>query len=410
MSDIYIIIAGALQGLGGGELYNLRRAKYLTKLGYEVIFITNFIDKNQIKLKELKEYKILAFPEIEFNKNGIEKLIKKDIPLEKNKKIYIEANYFWSFGEKLAKELQCKSLIYIMAEQDFFNWKDKDFYLKKLKKEEVIGVTEETLRICFGKYWDKEKYKNEYVNVGFYKEEIVSNTVKEKEFKLEKKKNCVRITTVSRFEKTYIEDMIKSVYRIAEEYKDIKIELVLIGDSKDGKKKLELMKKYQSKKNIEIKFLGYIEPLFSEIYINTDLFIGMGTALVNAASYGCICLAIDPRDNKSSGFFSRDVNTVGYRKDDKTFSIDIKLKEFLLMSDEEKKCLKRNTMKLFEEEFEFESVMSKLDKIIFNLKKDNEYIDVSMTLKMRLKYIFYKLGLLSILKKIKINRKKFVNL
>lgn len=410
MSDIYIIIAGALQGLGGGELYNLRRAKYLTKLGYEVIFITNFIDKNQIKLKELKEYKILAFPEIEFNKNGIEKLIKKDIPLEKNKKIYIEANYFWSFGEKLAKELQCKSLIYIMAEQDFFNWKDKDFYLKKLKKEEVIGVTEETLRICFGKYWDKEKYKNQYVNVGFYKEEIVSNTVKEKEFKLEKKKNCVRITTVSRFEKTYIEDMIKSVYRIAEEYKDIKIELVLIGDSKDGKKKLELMKKYQSKKNIEIKFLGYIEPLFSEIYINTDLFIGMGTALVNAASYGCICLAIDPRDNKSSGFFSRDVNTVGYRKDDKTFSIDIKLKEFLLMSDEEKKYLKRNTMKLFEEEFEFESVMSKLDKIIFNLKKDNEYVDVSMTLKMRLKYIFYKLGLLSILKKIKINRKKFVNL
>lgn len=410
MSDIYIIIAGALQGLGGGELYNLRRAKYLTKLGYEVIFITNFIDKNQIKLKELKEYKILAFPEIEFNKNGIEKLIKKDIPLEKNKKIYIEANYFWSFGEKLAKELQCKSLIYIMAEQDFFNWKDKDFYLKKLKKEEVIGVTEETLRICFGKYWDKEKYKNQYVNVGFYKEEIVSNTVKEKEFKLEKKKNCVRITTVSRFEKTYIEDMIKSVYRIAEEYKDIKIELVLIGDSKDGKKKLELMKKYQSKKNIEIKFLGYIEPLFSEIYINTDLFIGMGTALVNAASYGCICLAIDPRDNKSSGFFSRDVNTMGYRKDDKTFSIDVKIKEFLLMSDEEKKCLKRSTTKLFEEEFEFESVMSKLDKIIFNLKRDNEYIDVSMTLKMRLKYIFYKLGLLSILKKIKINRKKFVNL
>ena len=243
MSDIYIIIAGALQGLGGGELYNLRRAKYLTKLGYEVIFITNFIDKNQIKLKELKEYKILAFPEIEFNKNGIEKLIRKDIPLEKNKKIYIEANYFWSFGEKLAKELQCKSLIYIMAEQDFFNWKDKDFYLKKLKKEEVIGVTEETLRICFGKYWDKEKYKNQYVNVGFYKEEIVSNTVKEKEFKLEKKKNCVRITTVSRFEKTYIEDMIKSVYRIAEEYKDIKIELVLIGDSKDGKKKVRVNEK-----------------------------------------------------------------------------------------------------------------------------------------------------------------------
>lgn len=410
MSDIYIIIAGALQGLGGGELYNLRRAKYLTKLGYEVIFITNYIDKSKIKLEELKEYEILFFPEIEFNKKGIEKIIAKRVLERKKEKIYIESNYFWSFGEKLAKELKCKNLIYIMAEQDFFNWEDRGFYIKKLEKGEVIGVTKETLRISFGKYWDAKKYSNQYVNIGFSQEEIKSNLLMAKELKLEKKENYIRIVTVSRFEKIYIEDMIKSVYEIAKKYNNKKIELILIGDSKNGEKKLELMKKYKSRDNIDIRFLGYINPLFSEIYINADLFIGMGTALINAASFGCISLGIDPRNNESSGFFSKDVDTVGYRKDDNTFPIVRKLEEFFLMSDKMKNELKEETLKLFRQEFEFENIMLKLDNIIFNIPKDNEYIEVSMTLKMRVKYFLYKLRLLSLVKKIKNKRKKFVNL
>lgn len=400
--------------MGGAELYTLRRLKYLKNKNIDVMAITTSFVEKDIILNELKEFKICVYENILFYKEKYIKELSQRLKEEyKNKNIYIESHSSCEFGEQLAKRLNARHYIYLIAEEDFFNRSNKEFYLKKLERKEIIGVSEETLRISFGELWNKKKYENRYVNIGYKNDEIRKDKVRTRELKLEKNNEIIRIVTVSRFDKTYIEEMIKVIILISEKYLEDNFELILIGDSHNKEIKKRLEDKYKSTKNLNIRFLGYINPLFSEIYLNSDLFIGMGTALINAASYGCPCLAIDPRNNETSGFFGIDVFSFGYREDDKTFNIFSKIEEFMELNIKSKNEISKKTIELFKNEFEFEKVMTKLDSYIFENREKIEYVNSKETLKMKTKYILHKIGLLKIARKVKneiIKSKKFVNL
>lgn len=413
---LYIIIVPNLEYIGGAQLYALRRAKYLSEKNINILFITLKLKKENLILKELENFDVIEEPSLEvvYNKKDlvIEKIIKK-LNIKKDQEVIIESFECFGACEVLAKELSARHYMYMLSEKDIFNLREKDFYLKKLERKEVIGVSKETLRISFGPLWEKQKYENRYVNIGYETNEIKKDEVKTSELKLEKNNKIIRIVTVSRFDKTYIEEMIKAVILISEKYLEDNFELILIGDSHNKEIKKRLEDKYKSTKNLNIRFLGYINPLFSEIYLNSDLFIGMGTALINAASYGCPCLAIDPRNNETSGFFGIDVFSFGYREDDKTFDIFSKIKEFIEMDIKSKDEISKRTIELFKNEFEFEKVMAKLDSYIFENREKIEYVDSEETLKMKTKYILYKIGLLKVARMVKnkiTKPKKFVNL
>lgn len=413
---VYIMVIPHLDSIGGGQLYALRRAKYLKERNINVVFITLRFKRQNIILKELEEFDVIEEPYLDVvcnKKNSIvEKIIKK-INIKNNQEVIIESfECFWAC-EILAKELNAKHYMYMLSEKDIFNLKEREFYLKKLERKEIIGVSKETLRISFGELWNEKKYENRYVNIGYKKDEIKKDEVKASELKLEKNDKIIRIITVSRFDKTYIEEMIRAVILISEKYLEDNFELILIGDSHNKEIKKRLEDKYKSTKNLNIRFLGYINPLFSEIYLNSDLFIGMGTALINAASYGCPCLTIDPRNNETSGFFGIDVFSFGYREDDKTFNIFSKIEEFMEMNIKSKNEISKKTIELFKNEFEFEKVMTKLNSYIFENREKIEYVNSKETLKMKIKYILHKIGLLKIARKVKneiIKPKKFVNL
>ena len=414
MRNLYIIITGRLDHIGGGELYTLRRMKYLEKKGFEVIAITGSFKKEEILLNELQNFNVIELENIYYNeKIYIDKLESKIKDLYDQ--IYIEAHYFWEFAEKLAQRLNTINFIYLIAEQPFFKFSNKSFYLKKLENNEIIGVSEETLRISFGKEWKREKYNNNYVNISFDNNEIQSNKSKEKIYGLERNKEIIRITTVSRFDKTYIEELIKDTIKISKKYIDKKFELILIGDSNNKKIKLKLMSKYQDTFNLKICFLGYINPLFSEIYENTDLFVGMGTALINAVGFKSIALVIDPRNDKTSGFFGSEVKSFAYRSDDKTFLIYDKIEEFLLLDNKEREKLKIKGYDLYMNNFDFLNNMKKLDNYILDEKKYKkiEYINLKREFKYYIKKILFELKILKFCTKLKNKikpNKKFVNL
>lgn len=413
---LYMMVIPHLDSIGGGQLYALRRAKYLRERNINVVFITLRFKKENVILKELEKFDVIEEPYLDVvcnKKNTIIKRIIKKINIKNSQEVIIESfECFWAC-EILARELNAKHYIYMLSEKDIFNLKERDFYLKKLERKEIIGVSKETFRISFGELWNEKKYENRYVNIGYKNDEIRKDEVKTRELKLEKDNKIIRIITVSRFDKTYIEEMIKAVILISKKYLEDNFELILIGDSYNKEIKKRLENKYKSTKNLDIRFLGYINPLFAEIYLNSDLFIGMGTALINAASYGCPCLAIDPRNNEASGFFGVDVFTPAIRKDDKTFDIFSKIEEFMKMNMKDKDKVSKKTIELFKNEFEFEKVMEKLDSYIFESRGKIEYVDSKETLKMKVKYILYKIGLLKVARKIKnkiIKPKKFMNL
>lgn len=414
MRELYIIITGRLDHIGGSELYTLRRIKYLQNRGFGTLVITSSFKKEEVLLKELENFNIIELKNIQYNEKKYINRLENNLK-DQYKKIYIETHCFWEFGEKLAQRLKTINFIYLMAEQPFFNFPNKRFFLEKLKNDEIIGVSEETLRISFGEEWKKGNYKNNYVNISFDKEEIQSDKNREKIYKLEKNEENIRILTVSRFEKTYIEELIKDVLKISKKYKNKSFELILIGDSSNREIRINLIEKYKNTSNLKIRFLGYITPLFSELYENLDLFVGMGTALINAVSFECISLGIDARNNRTSGFFGRDIKTFGYHSSDKTVSIFEKIEEFILMKKEEKDQIKKKSKKLYEENFGFLNTMQKLDSYILNEEK---YKKITYTMPKReykyyIKIILFKLKVLNILLKIKNKikpNKKFVNL
>ncbi len=419
----YILATPNITKIGGAELYALRRIKYL-KNNYSninIILLTNEYNEKDLILKEFKQFEVLE----------VNRKIQDDLPLKQNieylsnllktklnlkTETIIETNCFsMKTLEKVADKLEAKYYIYLTIEIPFFQDKNLKFYIEKMKRGELIGVCKETLRISFGQYY-KEEF-NRYVNIGFNPEEIKSNLVKTKELNLEKNKKFFRIMIISRLEKKYVEKAIKEVIKVVQKHQELNIELIIIGDSADGRERKRLEKEYISNKNLRIRFLGYVNPIFQELYLNSDLFIGMGTALVNASAFGCISLGIDPRNSKASGFLGIDLFSFAYSSNDRTYDISNKIEEYIFLSDERKNDYKRRTKEFFNKECDFKTVMKKLDSYIFEKKKNKSSIKIktykSSILKYYLKIACRKLGIEKYAKEIykKINtRKKFLEM
>ena len=408
----YLIITPNLDNIGGAQLYALRRAKYLKKRGYKVIFIVNSCEK--IFLKDFYKFQILqqSFIQLQFlseNSKEIKEIINK---LNIKGKVLIESNSIYNFSEIFAKKLNTVNYIYLLAENDICNMPlYKEYLLEKLKNKEIIGVSKESLRISYGNLWNNF-FENRYVNIGFDLNEIKNNKILAKKYNFNKNKNIFRILTITRLDKTYVNQLIEDSLKLAMKYRNRNIELIIVGDSNDENIKKDLEKKYKDKNNFKIRFLGYINPLFSEIYKTSDIFIGMGTALINAASFKLPSIGIDPRNNKSSGYFGYDLMSFGYRADDKTFEIFDKLNE-ALSNEKAINFYGEKAYELFEKEFLFLNVMKKLDSYILEEKKVINYYKIENTNRMKLKKILYKLGLYSLFVKIYVkifSRKKFINI
>lgn len=91
--------------------------------------------------------------------------------------------------------------------------------------------------------------------------------------------------------------------------------MIVAGGSNTGTREKDLLVKYSKSDiaNLKIVFTGYIKELGKDIFNVSDVFVGMGTASINAISQRCIALNIDPsRNNMCSGIFGIDTNNFGY--------------------------------------------------------------------------------------------------
>ena len=369
----YLFLTPSISVLGGAELYSLRRAKYLQNKGYRIIFISGEKESKNF-LPNFKKYEKINIQELTLYYSGKNSMLFKRLldeveNLNLKGEIYFEShniNYFL-WGESLSSVLKAKHIFYILAEFNLDNYKYYHSYLKEgLYNGKLIGLSNQSLKICFPKEQDISHYQN-YVNISFQNSELDLYSKNKKIYDIFDQRVDFRILTVSRLEKTYVEDLIYESIKLAKNHSSFKIELVVIGDTKDGVEKKRLIKEFNSFCNFSIHFLGHINPLSKDIFNKSDIFVGMGTSAINAISQRCPTIIIDPRNNLSPGYFGDELSNFAFSEDGRYISL-LKLMKRGFLDRNYLVKLSLKSEEIFRREFDFEESMKKLDQYLSESK------------------------------------------
>lgn len=380
----YCIIIPSFAGLGGAQLYALRRAKYLNDNGYEVTFLVSEYDQ---KILVMPDYvKVMYHSKLNVpifftsNKSKKEFFHKVKMHFYKANNIIIES-FSWepsTWGELMANELKAKHFIYSLGEPYLYPARYRyvmDYAIFKLKRNEFIGLSSSSLKIILGKYFLPEL--NNYVNISFDTSELIEFT--KPQFLDQCQANSFIIGTVSRLTKPYINELIYSTIRLAQAYPIKVFSLIICGEStlkgytsKDYEIRFLNNPEIKIPQNLKIIFPGYTHPLGKDLFKKLNVFVGMGTAVINSISQGCPTIVVDPRVNQSIGILGIDTDNFAYSYEKKFFSIEDSIER--LMNDVEMvNKAKINGLSLFLNEYDQNVCMKKLDNYIYSKNYSKQY-------------------------------------
>lgn len=378
--------------MGGAQLYVLRRANYLMKKGID-IRIAVFDDKDFLLQDSFENIDILKIPELKkspaiFSKRKLLEIlitIKRFIGEDFNK-LFIESHtpFLSIWGEIIANYYNSKHVIYFLNEPNLYSFSlryYKSYFLEKLNNNELLGISSMSLSEIFRN--DLNKISNNYVNVPFDISEIdeitypnIFNEIDDDSF---------IIATISRLGKKYIEPLIIEITKLANQDLEKKITLIVVGNDIDRNIITFLQSKYCiSSSKLSIIFPGYIYPIGKDFFNRINLFIGMGTSVINSISQKCATITIDPISSKATGILGVNNNNFAYSENGKFYEladlVSMLLKDPVFLDD----CRKKG-FELFQSEFSIEKTMNKLDSYFFT--ESLVPFDVNSFLTLKCKFI-----------------------
>jgi hypothetical protein len=397
MFDNYCIMTSDIGGMGGAQLYTIRRLKYLCDNNCRVFILTG--SNLNFKLeKEFEGVEILVIPEIAlnpmlFSKKRITKVYTKIINFLHNKSINIIESHSLAnsiYAENIANSFKCKHIIYLLNEDKIrldYGPGYSNFFYFKLNRGELFGVSSRSLNIITSGNIDNEK--NKFINIPYDTNELSYNKNDSIKKYLPLQNINLKILTIARLDKSYIDVLIEAIMKVSYIFPDKTFFLLIIGGSTNNRIIENLRKKFRSTKNFNIVFSGYIYPIPAITFNSFDLFIGQGTASVSSISQGCPT-AIISDDYRSPGFLGIDTNNFGYpEKNIKNIPIE----DLLILIINEPKILhfaSEAGQNLFIEQFECVKVMNHFNNEILKSSELKDYWLFSFKNNLRniLEYIF----------------------
>lgn len=375
----YIIITRRVSNMGGAQLFVLRRALHLTEKGYSVCIIVGEHNEYYPLEEKFRNFTIVLAPEIRYciarrSKKQQEVILKRLLDrVGSADSFFIESHTLTGieWGELLAARCNAKHLAYPLTEprvSDFRFQPGKRIFREKLNKGEFYGCTSTSLADIF----EDKDVPAHFVNIGFDESELVDTSTPAIDYN--KQITDFVITTVSRFEKTYIEHLADATAEIARKHPCQRFVLLIAGGSPNQSRVDYLTNNYNSGKygldNLSIKYLGFIHTLGKDFFQLTDVFVGMGTASINAISQQCITINIDPHDGMkyASGFFGIDTRNFAYSETGSRYTIYSKIEEAYLSNDEKRHKIQVAGRRLYEDAFEIKACFKQLDTVINNLR------------------------------------------
>lgn len=163
-----------------------------------------------------------------------------------------------------------------------------------------------------------------------------------------------QILTISRSDfpfKGYVKGVIHDVIVLSKKYEKLKLKIISFGP--DINKLERWVYEAGINDHVDIELLGEVNyDELNQHYYEADLFIGMGTSLLDAAKYGVISLnaLMHTYDFKSTGFFHEFPYLLGAEESNCVNGQGL-IEKALLFSDEEYIRYSRESRKLFKENY-----------------------------------------------------------
>jgi glycosyltransferase involved in cell wall biosynthesis len=377
----YVLITPNISGIGGAQQYTLRKLRFLSQNGIRVVIVTG--NDKDILLEELLNYPRRVIPEVSFPLHMVSKkkamLISTDLIDTLRKEFGSDERLLFdsatvgcgTWGDYIAGRVNSSSFTYDVNGLPIRDGALASFASSKFSRGELLGCSKysnQKLFANFPEYYDESK--NLYVNVPFDNSEIVDDT---KGTEFSKDPNTLRILTVSRIEKRYLAYLIGEVSKVAQIIPDKTIELTMVLSRRHGKE-FDLLKKQSLDipKNMKVSFLGPIVPLTKSLFLTHDIFVGVGTASLNAISLGVPTIVADFNSDKSIGILGIDAEDFGYAPI-KDITISQQIQRFLDNPTLFMEASERG-LSLFQEEYESSAVMTKfMEHVERIMKQEPEY-------------------------------------
>lgn len=332
----YVFITYGIVNIGGAQLYTVSKSNFLKKLGWNTIVIS--ADKDgEVLLSELTCFKKNIIPDILIpahfyaskRKNNIVLSLRKMIP--KSEKIIIESNTatLATWGELLAESISAKHIVYILNEnircpKDLFT-----FFIFKLLRRELVGISSQSLKIFFSRYFNLNESNSYYL---LAKNNI--NQIVDYEYPLGNQiitKNRITICIIGRYEKQYILETIRDIADFISINRNMIFNILYIGDEERGKKiKNMIEKSYAGIPNVYLYQLGFLFPLPESIIKTIDISIASAGAVLTMANAGITTIAIDARDSKPIGVFGVSTRNTIFRGEEPAIELKDLLSDILL--------------------------------------------------------------------------------
>ena len=383
----YVLFVNSISKIGGAQLYILRKVKYLETNGFKVYVVAGMAE--DIRFTEFYEHEFIEVKEIImppnlFCKDEISDILERILAFihyKEQDEIFIESHQVYPamWAEIFAQKVNRVNLVYCITPFHVNGYIIREFYHKKLRSDELLGCNESYIPETFG-----NGFKNNYLNIPFDPNEIekVSNqdTVlgKDNVSDVALESRDISILTISRIQKTYIAQSIIDLSDFCKKYPDTSVKYNLVLSENNGSEydKLKILIDKVKPNNLDIELNGPVLKLTDTIFKGYDLFIGMGTAVLNAVSMGLPSLVVDYRNNRYYGFFGYDYHEFGSGIRPAEKGLDYFLKQ-VLNKEVDLDEVRKRAMDYFLENYESEKVNRRFLEYQYNINKkvDKEYFE-----------------------------------
>lgn len=306
---LYIFLTQLIRGVGGGHIYTLSKMRYLRKVGYDVNLVHANDLKDELKIEELRPYfenydEHFLYPIYFFSKDVIDGVCNSFIHRYCKEKCYekiiIEAHDICmsTWGEEISKRLKAKHFIYILGENCKLPTASlADFYRFKIERSELVGIAPDSVENLMSDWCHVEDARSRCLRA------YSPNPIDDIEYDTSYFPSAdYTIGSIGRIEKCFLLPALRVVRSFAEQHKDKKINILIIGgeiDSDRNRRKIEDL--FANISNVFVHITGIIYPLPLKLLKLPDVFLSTSGSCKASADIGKPTISFDIHDGLPIG-------------------------------------------------------------------------------------------------------------